>query len=173
MLVCKGLFPATCNIWLAHPYLPWRDNFYETKNQNHMKQTTKIIVAAVVVVFLAAAFVGIRALAAGIHAVNQSQAIVQVLHQRDAKAARLRGAGVLGIRQALRDLASELDAIDVSQCPMDFKLAWFNYVQEVHSEAQIGIFGLSQEAEKAKAQLQSCDRVAIKYGVSFVPRNPD
>jgi hypothetical protein len=124
---------------------------------------------------------------------RRTDSIVSVLNQNKAKAAPLQGKKEAPLMREFRAYAKEIDKIDASACPTDFRLAWFDYVQCVHRTANAGLFEAaafavktagaiylhdSKMAEEAERQLHQTDvgghyvrlqRIAIKYGVSFTP----
>lgn len=151
----------------------------------------KAIILAVVVC-ICGAFAGLGFFVYGLHRVAAANAIVQVFNQRDkiAKASfRLRSKPTLW---EIQHFTEAVKKIDTSRCPTEFQLAWFDYGVAMEKVSPAGIFdslvGVAEmaggvaaksgegfadgekrfhEIERAPAALQRCQRIAIRYGVTF------
>ena len=99
------------------------------------------------------------------------------------------------LQRALKNYAQELQSIDASSCPKDFRLAWFDFVSAVSDLSQknimasaimdvfkVGMSAWTKDGKLTEDALKDtnipgnvvecfrrCQRVAIAHGVSFRP----
>ena len=130
----------------------------------------------------------------GVHHAAAPKRIAKVFEANRVAAAGLRQArGLAPTVQAFKSYDRGLDYIDADDCPTDFRLAWFDYVQAVHHLASLGgldailsgaeMIGagytrspfLAEDAvrrlkrDNILARFERLERIAIKHGVAFRP----
>ena len=109
----------------------------------------------------------------GCNAPDQST-ISQVLKAQESAAAKVTPyvhSGLPAMRTAHRVFSSDIANIDASHCPEDFRVAWFDFVESARKVDREGLFGIKSAIEQQSDRYAECERIAIKYGITFKPKD--
>jgi hypothetical protein len=109
----------------------------------------------------------------GCNATKES-VILDVLKGQEAASAKMkpyRNSGLPALRTAHKVFSSDVANIDAAHCPEDFRLAWFDFVESARNVDRAGLLGIKAAMEKQNQSYAACERVAIKYGITFKPQD--